>query len=103
MHDERFEPILPPGCAYQQWHELGALQQGAFDLYATTSPRAQQGLGEGLSEGHPELKLHALDFHAAPARAKLYARAVAPHLLELATAHDSTEIDGTTVLKLALQ
>lgn len=95
----RFEPRLSPGAAYGQWHELGALQQGVFNLIATMSPRAHQ----GLPEGGPELTKHRLDFPAASAGARLFARAVSPHMLELVPALDLETLDDSLVMRLKLE
>ena len=57
----------------------------------------------GLREGHPELKKHRMDFPAAPANARLFARPVAPHTLELAAVLEASALDAdvvTTSLRL---
>lgn len=95
----RFEPTLSPGVSYQMWHEIGPLQQGVFNLFASTSPRAHQ----GLPEGDPELKKHRLDFPAAPMGAKLFARAVAPHTVELTASPETPAQDKLTVMQLVLE
>jgi hypothetical protein len=87
------------GATYNQWHELGPLQQGVFNLFATTSPRARN----DLPEGHPELKKHRLDFPAAPAGSKLFVRAVSPHVVELAAAPDISALDCSAVTKFVLE
>lgn len=89
----RFEPVIAPNMAYGEWRELGPLQQGVFSMYVTSSPRAHN----GLSEGDVELKKHRLDFPAAPVGARLFARAVKPHLLELAAAPDMADLEDTGV------
>jgi len=95
----KFEPVLSQGAPYQKWQELGPLQHGTFNLFATISPRARQ----GLAEGHPELKKHRLDFSAAPAGAKLFARAVAPNTLEIAAAEDQSAIQTSTIKRFELE
>lgn len=99
LHRKTFDPRLFPGAPYGEWHELGPLQQGVFNLFVTNSRRAHI----GLTEGHPELKKHRLDFPAAPANARLFARAVGPHLLELAPATASTPEEDTVPIQLALE
>jgi hypothetical protein len=94
-----FEPVLLQGAVYNQWHELGPLQQGVFNLFATTSPRARN----DLPEGHPELKKHRLDFPAAPAGSKLFVRAVSPHEVELGAAPDISALDCSAVTKFVLE
>ncbi len=91
-----FAPALLPGATYGEWQELGPLQQGVFNLFFTTSPRAHT--KDGLSEGHPELKKHRMDFPAAPTGARLFGRAMGPHALELAAATDISALDGDTVI-----
>ena len=56
-----------------------------------------------LPEGHPELKKHRLDFPAAPANARLFARAVGPHLLELAPATGTAPEEDAVRRQLALE
>ncbi len=95
----QFEPVLSQGVTYGQWHDLGALQQGVFNLFVTTSPRAHR----GLSEGDPVLKKHRLSFPAAPAGARLFARATKPHSLELAAAMDHEAMDECPRTALELE
>ncbi|MDD2608719.1 MAG: hypothetical protein PHX60_03360 [Giesbergeria sp.] len=98
LRRKSFEPTLSPGATYNEWHEIGPLQQGVFNLFITTSPRAHT----GLPEGHPELKKHRLDFPAAPANACLFARAVGPHKLELAAAADIAGLGDCVATSLLL-
>lgn len=88
-----FEHVIAPNMAYGEWRELGPLQQGVFNLYVSSSPRAHG----GLNEGDAELKKHRLDFPAAPAGARLYVRAVKPNLLELAAAMGLEALEGEDV------
>ena len=103
MRRGRFEPVLSPDTLYGQWLELGPLQQGVFNLFASASPRARN----GLPEGDVELRKHRQEFAAAAPGARLFARASAPDTLELTTAADAdtlntrTEHIIITVLKLA--
>lgn len=94
----RFDPTLTPSAAYGHWHELGPLQQGVFNLYASCSPRSHH----GLPEGDPELKMHRLDFPAAPFGARLFARAIAPNGLELVPAVDIHHLGDSTVTSMTL-
>ena len=87
MRRGMFKPSISPQAIYGEWHELGPLQQGVFNLYTTISPRAH-----ALKEGDAELRKHRLDFPAAASGSRLYARAVKPHLLELAAAPDTTQL-----------
>ena len=95
----RFEPVIAPNMAYGEWRELGPLQQGVFSMYVTSSPRAHS----GLSEGDVELKKHRLDFPAAPAGSRLFARAIKPHMLELAAAPDIAALEGAAVTAFSLE
>ena len=99
LRRKRFEPAVAPGATYQEWQELGPLQEGVFNLFVTASPRAHS----GLPEGHPELKKHRLDFPAAPADALLFARATGPHTLELAAAAEAAALEDCTVMGLLLE
>lgn len=95
----RFEPVITPNMTYGQWHPLGALQQGVFSMYVSSSPRAHS----GLSEGDVELKKHRLDFNAAPLGASLFARAVKPNLLELAAVTDMKDLEDAAVTAFSLE
>lgn len=95
----RFDPSLAPGAAYRHWHELGPLQQGVFNLYASSSPRSHH----GLPEGDAELKMFRLDFPAALPGARLFARAITPNTLELATGVDSSDLEDATVTTMTLE
>lgn len=95
----RFEPALAPNVPYGEWRELGPLQQGVFSMYVSASPRAHT----GLSEGDAELKKHRLDFPAAPQGARVYVRAVKPHMLELAAAADPAELTDRSVMVFSLE
>ncbi|MCC4264750.1 hypothetical protein LL240_09810 [Oceanimonas baumannii] len=75
-------PALTPDSGYQQWQELGPIQQGVFYLYHSNSPRTAL----GLKKGDPELKAQRLDLHEASEGAKLYARAIAPNQIEFTSA-----------------
>lgn len=92
----RFEPILRQGTAYQQWHELGPLQDFVFNLFATTSPRAHN----NMAEGDPELTKHRLDFPADTSGSKLFARAVSPDALELTCAQDKSALQDQGSLQI---
>lgn len=96
----QFEPGLAPSATYGEWRELGPLQQGVFNLYITNSPRAH-----ALKDGDTELRKHRLDFPAAAQDARLFARAAKPHLLELATALNVTELqtEGLVIQPFALE
>lgn len=96
----RFKPVIAPNVPYGEWRELGPLQQGGvFNLYVSSSPRAHN----GLREGDAELRKHRVDLPAAPAGARVFARAVKPHVLELAAAPTLAALEDTAVLKLPLE
>ena len=88
MRRGQLEPKLSPRSSYDSWHEIGRLQEGVFYLSATNSPRAQT----GMTEGDPELKLHRLDFPAAPAGARLFAKATAPSVINLAAVSEESDL-----------
>ena len=93
-----FEPVLAPGATYGQWQELGPLQHGVFNLWATTSVRARA----GLSEHSGELRKTPLHLPAAQPGERLYARPSSPHVLELACASSLGELAQASVSILAL-
>ena len=90
MRRGQFQHQVQPDSPYGQWQALGPLQQGVFYLYTSASPRARS----GLAEGDAELRLHALQFPAAPAGARLFARPARPGVLELACAADAAELEA---------
>lgn len=98
LRRRQFDAVQTPGASYQQWHEVGPLQQGVFNLYVSASPRAHK----GLPEGDPELQKHRLDFAAAPVDARLFVRATGPNTIELAAALDQSSVDDSTVKTLKL-
>ena len=100
MRRGKFEPSIIPQAPYGEWKELGPLQQGVFNLYTTNSPRAHS-----LKEGDAELRKHRLDFPAAALGARLYARAIKPHLLELAAALDAEGLkaEGLAIKPFSLE
>lgn len=94
-----FEPAMSPSASYGHWHELGALQEGMFNLYTSLSPRAHT----GLAEGDAELIKHRLEFAAAPVGSRLFVRACSPHEIELAAALEAPSGDDVAeVQKLHL-
>lgn len=80
---------LTPGSEYHRWYELGPIQQGVFYLYYSNSPRTVH----GLKKGDPELKMQRLDQHEANEGAKLYARAMEPNQIEIASATELSELE----------
>lgn len=99
MRRRQFDAVLTPATSYGSWHEVGALQEGVFNLYTTRSTRART----GLADGDAELTKHRLEFAAAPAGAKLFVRACSPHAIELIAACESAAEDaGAQVKKLLL-
>jgi hypothetical protein len=99
MRRRQFDPVLMQGAAYGTWSEIGALQQNVFNLYVSASPRAHK----GLPEGDPELNKYRIEFAAAPADARLFARATGPNTIELVAALDQNSIDdvGKKILNLS--
>lgn len=95
----QFKPFLTPDIDYQEWMDLGVIHGGVFNLYATKSPRALQ----GLADGSPELAFHSLSLPDAMAGARLFVRANSPGRLELAHAADMTGLAEAAVLELDLE
>ena len=93
------EPTLSPIINYGEWEALGTLQSGVFYLYASSSPRARL----GLHEGDPELKMYRLEFPAACAGARVYARAVAPNAIELSAVLEPDDPGNGDLLRLDLE
>lgn len=84
LRRQQFNMVLAPGANYGEWREIGPLQQDTFHLYATASPRAHG--SASLALGDPELKKYPLFFPAAPVGARLFAKPIDPHTLEVAAA-----------------
>lgn len=94
LRRNQLESTLTPDSEYQQWCELGPIQQGVFYLYYSNSPRSAR----GLKKGDPELKMQRLDLHEAKGGDRLYARIMAPNQIELAI-----EVDGLRLETVASQ
>ena len=94
-----FAPELEPDTDYGQWHSLGVINGGVFNLYVTKSPRAKL----GLADGSPELKLTQLSVPDAPPRAKLFVRATTPGCIEYTHAIDESDLDGAVVYPFNLE
>lgn len=73
-----FQPALTPDTRYGQWHELGPIAQGIFDLRYTMSPRARQ----EMRDGDPELYSSPMRWPEARDGDRLWVRAVAPNVIE---------------------
>lgn len=94
-----FSPSIEPGHPYGEWQELGALQQGVFNLFISASPRAR---GK-MQEGDPELKKFRRDFPSAPQGARLFARAKDPNTIELAAGLNDADLENCTYTVLNLE
>lgn len=92
MRRGKFEPVLNSDTAYNEWQELGMLQAGVFNLYATTSPRALT----AMPAGDPEIQKHRIDFPSAAEAYALFARVKSPNSLELTTAASLEEIEASS-------
>ncbi|NLW05801.1 MAG: hypothetical protein GX029_11365 [Pseudomonadaceae bacterium] len=79
LRRNQLAPSLMPSSDYQQWQEVGPIQEGVFYLYYSTSPRTEL----GLKKGDSELKMQRLDLHEAAAGSKLFIRAIEPNAIEL--------------------
>lgn len=93
IYRNSFKPQIKPDTAYHKWVELGVIHGGVFNLYATKSPRAIQ----GLQDGSPELTFHPLSLPDAMMGAKLFVRAKSPGCIEVAHAADVTALAGAIV------
>jgi hypothetical protein len=80
----KLNAVLTPRTPYQQWHELGVVTAGVFDLAWSDSPAA---LTEaGVMEGDPSLRVATLEFGAVPEGWRVFGRITAPRQVELACA-----------------
>ncbi len=99
LRRNQLESTLTPDSEYQQWCELGPIQQGVFYLYYSNSPRTAR----GLKKGDPELKMQRLDLHEAKGGDRLYARIMAPNQIELAIEVDGVGLETVTSQTLILE
>lgn len=99
LRRRQLEPVLSPGAGYGQWHEVGPLQSGVFNLYVTASPCAHT----GMQEGDPEMTKYSFDFPAAPVDARLFVRPTGPNTLEMAASPDQASLTNCAVETLTLE
>ena len=94
-----FKPLITPDDDYHEWKEFGVIHGGVFNLYATKSPRAYQ----GLVDGSPELTFYPLSLPDAMPGARLFIRAKSPGLVEYAHAEDESRLEEAIKLELNLK
>ncbi|WP_417534319.1 hypothetical protein [Marinobacterium stanieri] len=99
LRRNQLESTLTPDSVYQQWYELGPIQQGVFYLYYSNSPRTAQ----GLKKGDPELKMQRLDLHEAKGDDRLYARTMTPNQIELAIGVEGVGLENVASQTLILE
>lgn len=90
MKTGKFAPGLSLNAPYQQWHELGPLREGVFELLYTQSPLAQSG---ELSATDNEVQRRRLRYEVYSKGDRVFAKAVAPNEIELAVASSVDEIE----------
>ena len=96
----KFQAGINRNDAYQEWKEIGVVsEKGIFNLFHTQSNLAY---GGNMEEGHTELKIKKIEFPAAEAGKKVFARAVAPDKIEVCTAPDAANIDQDCLQELML-
>ncbi|MBB1077303.1 hypothetical protein HUU62_23130 [Rhodoferax sp. 4810] len=87
----KFQVGLHQGCGYGEWHELGTPRNRVFNVYYTQLPRAHTG---ELTIGEPGLFKKRLDFIGDLDGHKVFARAIAPDTIEIATAISTGALAG---------
>ncbi len=96
----KFQAGINRNDAYQEWKEIGVVsEKGIFNLFHTQSNLAY---GGNMEEGHTELKIKKIEFPAAEAGKKVFARAVTPDKIEVCTAPDAANIDQDCLQELML-
>ena len=96
----KFQAGINRNDAYQEWKEIGVVsEKGIFNLFHTQSNLAYSG---NMEEGHTELKIKKIEFPAAEAGKKVFARAVAPDKIEVCTAPDAANIAQDCLQELML-
>ncbi|VTQ48203.1 dihydrolipoamide acetyltransferase component of pyruvate dehydrogenase complex [Neisseria lactamica] len=96
----KFQAGINRSDAYQEWKEIGVVsEKGIFNLFHTQSNLAY---GGNMEEGHTELKIKKIEFPAAEAGKKVFARAVAPDKIEVCTAPDAANIAQDCLQELML-
>ena len=93
MRKSQFLTSLSLNAPYQQWHELGPLREGVFELLYTQSPLAQSG---DLSATDNEVKRLRLSYKAHQKGDRFFAKAIAPNEIEVALAASIEDIESQT-------
>lgn len=93
MRRKHLEVVLSPRSAYEQWHDIGIVNGGVFDLAWSDSPAALQ--SPGIAEGDTSLRVESLSFGNPPNGWRVFARILAPRRVELACAPGSAAQDLT--------
>lgn len=96
IRQEKFQPALRPGVAYNEWHEVGPPRDRVFNLCHTQIPKANTG---ELKEGESGLLKKRLDLAGNTAGKRLFVRAVAPNSIEYCTASSQEEINQGEALE----
>lgn len=89
IRQEKFQPALRPGVAYNEWHEVGPPRDRVFNLCHTQMPKANTG---ELKEGESGLFKKRLDLVGDTGGKRLFVRAVTPNGIEYCTACSLEEI-----------
>lgn len=98
----KFTTGLSLNAPYQQWHELGPLREGIFELLYTQSPLAHSG---ELSATDNEVQRLRLRYEVYSKGDRVFAKAVAPNEIELAVAStlDGIELKATHLESITLK
>lgn len=86
----QLRPVLTPGAAYHEWHELGIIRDGVFVLSWSASPRARS----GMKQGDAELQVKRIAMSGAGKGYRCFGRVVSAGTIELAAAASREAFDA---------
>lgn len=98
----KFQVGINRNAAYGDWHALGAVIEGVFNLYHTQSNVAHTG---NMEAGHSELYKKRIDFAGNCDGQTVFARAIRPNAIELCCATDidaAKEGNASNIQELSL-
>ena len=102
IHRKKFQVGIHRNASYQEWHKIGVVVEGVFNLFHTQSNLAHSG---NMEEGHTELYKKRIDFAGNSNGHAVFARAIKPNVIELCTAPNQEAVtagQANNIKELAL-
>lgn len=102
IHRKKFQVGIHRNASYQEWHKIGVVVEGVFNLFHTQSNLAH---GGNMEEGHTELYKKRIDFAGNSNGHAVFARAIKPNVIELCTAPNQEAVtagQANNIKELAL-